>query len=98
MIGINHSQRERKGATMAQLFHEVSSPLKWFHWGKFCLCLGVSELVPYLGEFILHHGKEDHRDSKWKWISEEMQAWKSDQEIQSTPGYDWPNISFVIEC
>lgn len=29
--------------------------------GKFCLCLGVSELAPCLSEFNLHCGKGDQR-------------------------------------
>lgn len=29
--------------------------------------------------------------------SKEMEAWKSNQHIQSTPGYAWPNVSFEIE-
>lgn len=26
-----------------------------------------------------------------------MQAWESDQQLQSTPGYDWPDVLFEIE-
>lgn len=43
VIGINHSQRERKRIIMAQQFHEIS--LNGFTEGKFCLCLGLSDLV-----------------------------------------------------
>lgn len=60
---------------------------------KLCLCLGVSELFSYLSEFIFHCGEEDHEDRKLKWTSKEMEAWKSNQHIQSTPGYAWPNVS-----
>ena len=65
--------------------------------GKHCLCLGASELVPCFGQFILHRGEKDHSNSKYKWTNKEMQAWESDQQIQSTPGSEGSNISFEIE-